>query len=77
MNKTAIYTWILLLILTVVSALFSQVEGKYIVLVILILSVLKFIGVAFQFMELKNAHSFWKYAIIFFVLLFMVIVMII
>ena len=70
MKNTATTTWIILLVLTITSALISKLEGKYIVLVILILSALKFIGIAFQFMEIKKAHLFWKTIMIGFIFLF-------
>lgn len=70
MNKTATITWIILIVLTITSALVSKLESKYVVLIILILSTLKFFGIAFQFMEIKKAHVFWKTLIIGFVFLF-------
>jgi hypothetical protein len=41
------------------------------------LAILKFWLVAFQFMELKKAHPFWKYLIILFGIIFGLIIMII
>ena len=70
MKKITTITWVLLIILTIASALVSKIEGEYIVLIILFLAVLKFIGIAFQFMELKKAHSFWKGSIIVFLIVF-------
>lgn len=70
MKNTATITWIVLIVLTITSALLSRIESKYIVFIILILSALKFFGVAFQFMEIKKAHVFWKAIIISFILLF-------
>lgn len=70
MNKTATITWVILIILTIASALISKLEGIYFVLIILILSALKFFGIAFQFMELKKAHPLWKGLIIGFILIF-------
>ena len=70
MKNTATITWIILIVLTITSALVSKLESKYIVLIILILSALKFFGIAFQFMEIKKAHVFWKTIIIGFVFLF-------
>lgn len=72
MNKTATITWIILIILTIVSALISKIESTYIVLTILILSALKFFGIAFQFMELKKAHPLWKVSIIGFIIIFVI-----
>lgn len=70
MNKSATITWIILMVLTIASALVSKLESKYIVLLILILSALKFFGIAFQFMEINKAHVFWKILIIGFILFF-------
>jgi len=70
MKNTATITWIILIVLTITSALISKLESKYVVLIILILSALKFFGIAFQFMEIKKAHVFWKTIIIGFVFLF-------
>ncbi|WNH14257.1 cytochrome C oxidase subunit IV family protein [Thalassobellus suaedae] len=70
MKNTATLTWVILIMLTITSALISKLESKYIVLTILILSALKFLGIAFQFMELKKANAFWKGIIIGFVVLF-------
>ena len=64
MNKSTTITWILLIILTIASALVSNIDGKYIVLLILFFAVLKFIGITFQFMEIKKAHVFWKVIIL-------------
>ncbi|AUP79004.1 cytochrome C oxidase subunit IV family protein [Flavivirga eckloniae] len=73
MYKTATITWIVLLALTLISALFSKLESNYIGLIILMLAALKFLGIAFQFMEMKKSHSLWKVLIIGFILLFCVI----
>lgn len=70
MKNITTITWIILIILTITSAFISNLEGTYVVLIILILSALKFFGIAFQFMELKKAHSFWKVSIIGFILIF-------
>ena len=70
MKNTLTITWIILIVLTITSALVSKLDSKYVVLIILILSALKFFGIAFQFMEIKKAHLFWKTIIIWFVFLF-------
>ncbi|MDO5979301.1 cytochrome C oxidase subunit IV family protein [Flavivirga spongiicola] len=76
MHKTAAITWIVLLVLTLASALFSKLESKYVILVILILAALKFLGIVFQFMEMKKAHVFWKVLIIGFLVLFVIALLI-
>ena len=66
LNK--IYT--LLLTLTVATALLTKVNNsKIIIALILLFSGIKFLIVAFQFMELKKAHVFWKSSIIVFLML--------
>ena len=70
MKNKATLTWIILIALTITSALLSRIENKYIVFSILILAALKFLAVAFQFMEIKKAHVFWKTIIISFIFLF-------
>ena len=76
MKKKDIYTLGLLIILTILTAFFStNFSGfKYITLTILGLSVIKFLLVAFNFMELKKANSFWKFSIIVFLILFVGII---
>lgn len=73
MNKTTSITLVFLLLLTITSALFSQMIGKSIVHIILGLSALKFLGVAFQFMELKKAHLFWKLSLLGYLTLFIIL----
>ncbi|OUR92318.1 hypothetical protein A9Q87_07495 [Flavobacteriales bacterium 34_180_T64] len=77
MNKTATLTWVILIGLTVASAVFSIVQNSYIVLIILVLAVLKFIGIAFQFMELKKAHVFWKIIVCIFLFIFLSTILIV
>ena len=61
MEKKDIYTLIALVLLTITTALFSHTKGlKLIGFIILALSGIKFLLVAFQFMELKKAHKLWK-----------------
>ncbi len=72
MERKNIYTLIFLIFLTISTAFFSinYHNFKYIVLLILFLSGLKFVAVTFQFMEIKKAHPFWKAFIIIFLVLF-------
>lgn len=77
MHKTATITWIVLLVLTLAAALFSKLESHYIILIILSLAALKFLGITFQFMEMKKAHIFWKVIIIGFLALFVLALLII
>ncbi|MCD6544286.1 MAG: cytochrome C oxidase subunit IV family protein [Flavobacteriaceae bacterium] len=76
MQKKDIYTLVLLILLTITTAFFSNLGNglKVIGLIILILSGIKFIAVAFQFMELNKAHNFWKGLVISFLTLFIGII---
>ena len=76
MKSRAIITWVLLVVLTIVSAVLSDTQGKYIILIIMMLAAFKFIGVAFQFMELKKAHPFWKYAILIYLIFIITVVIV-
>tara|TARA_R110001583_G_scaffold82774_1_gene219272 strand:+ start:3252 stop:3497 length:246 start_codon:yes stop_codon:yes gene_type:complete len=66
---------IVLIILTAISALVSVnvIDATYAAVFIIVFSILKFIGVSFYFMELKNAHIFWKTSVLVFVSLFAII----
>jgi len=76
MNKTTI-TLVILILLTIISALISIVAESYVAISVLVLAVLKFIGVSFYFMDLKHAHNFWKGSILIFLLLFTTTILII
>ncbi len=77
MNKQNVITWILLLLLTVIAGLVSSEYLSYGIPLILVLAVLKFIGVAFNFMELKKANVFWRILIIGFLVVFCGLILII
>ena len=62
------------MVFTVLAGVLSDTVQKYAVVGILILSAIKFIGVAFEFMDLKVAHSFWKIAVTAYILIFLGIV---
>ena len=76
MKKKDIYTLIALIVLTFTSALFSYFEGslRFLALIILILSSIKFLLVFFRFMEMKKANTFWKVIIISYLIIFTTIV---
>lgn len=74
MQKTTI-TLGSLLVLTIISAAVSNVDSRYTLIFILLLAALKFIGVSFYFMELKKAHTFWKAALLLFLMLFIVLIL--
>jgi heme/copper-type cytochrome/quinol oxidase subunit 4 len=62
MKKSFIFTYILLILLTAATALVSTSSAisKIAIFLIMGISAIKFLLVAFQFMELKKANSFWK-----------------
>jgi len=70
MKMTTTLTWVILIVLALVSAFVSNLENVFVVLIILVLASFKFFGIAFQFMELKKAHLFWKGMIIGFLVVF-------
>ncbi len=76
MKLTHKTTLILLYILTTVSALVSAYlyGWKFFVFTILGLSAIKFMLVAFDFMEMKKAHVFWKFFIVFYLVVFITVV---
>ncbi len=75
MKKKDIYTLGALFVLTTLTAVFSKTENiKYVALIILVLSAIKFSFVAFQFMEMKKANSLWKVLIIGILVLFTAII---
>ena len=75
MNRTATITWIILIALTIASALCSNLNTTYVAIIILVLAALKFIGIAFQFMEIKKANPFWKGLLLGFLILFTTIIL--
>ncbi len=77
MSKTVISTWALLIILTIVSAVFGNLQEAYRVIILMILVIIKFCSVGFQFMELKKAHVFWKTLLIVYIVMFALLLCII
>ncbi len=72
MNKLTI-SWIILVVLTVISGLSSSENSSTVTILILIMASIKFVLVSFNFMELVKAHSFWKIAIVSYVTVFTII----
>jgi len=72
-------TWILLVILTILEYTFAEISlpAKIAFGGIMTASFIKYIGVAFQFLELKHAHGFWKFIAVTIVVLFVVIMTVI
>jgi len=76
-NRLYIRVWVLIIMLTFLSALIANSDFVYTMEVVLVISMLKFIGISFYFMGLRKAHVFWKSSIVIFVLLFSIITMLI
>jgi hypothetical protein len=74
MERTFNITWLILIGLTILSAVFANLDLANVALIILALSFLKFIGVAFFFMELKKANAFWKVLLVAFLGLLQIVV---
>ncbi|RLD45623.1 MAG: hypothetical protein DRI89_00580 [Bacteroidetes bacterium] len=73
MNKKNTILWVILMLLMLFNfwlAEISPITGKWTLTVILFVTLIKFLGVAFRFMDLKNAHKHWKIIFIVFILLF-------
>lgn len=79
--KNQLYFKVLLslLALTILAALVVTLDIglKAASAIILALFMVKFIGVAFYFMELKKAHVFWKSAVLIFASIFLGLVLLI
>lgn len=81
MAKSNQFTLVLLIVLTIISALCAQ-QGSdssrldWVTNVLVLLSGLKFLIVSFQFMALKNVHVFWKIAVSVYLFVFIGIVLV-
>lgn len=61
MKKQLTKVYIALILLTVLTAILSNNNtSKIVTIAILLISSIKFLVVAFQFMELKKANTAWK-----------------
>ncbi|HUH74478.1 MAG TPA: cytochrome C oxidase subunit IV family protein [Chitinophagales bacterium] len=75
MTRQNIFIWALLMTLTVSAGLLSRVATAYIIPIIIFLAAVKFIAVAFYFMEMKMANSFWKIFLSIFIIAFSVAIL--
>jgi hypothetical protein len=66
MKKSLILIFVLLLIATIATSCIANcfILREIMVALIMALAAFKFLLVAFHFMELKKAHSFWKISLI-------------
>ncbi|PWK20757.1 cytochrome C oxidase subunit IV family protein [Xanthomarina spongicola] len=76
-QKPFLYILIVLIALTLLSAIVSNSQITYASQLIMILSALKFLAVAFYFMELRHANVFWKVLLIACLTIFISLVLII
>ena len=78
-KKILTITWILLVILTIAEYTFAEISlpVKIAFAGIMLASFIKYIGVAFQFLELKHAHGFWKFIAVFIVIVFVTLMTVI
>ncbi len=76
MKLTNKHTIIILYFLTLLSGLLSNYSPYifYATIAILIFAGIKFLLVAFQFMEMKKAHPFWKNILVIYISLFILTV---
>ncbi|MDP3441663.1 MAG: cytochrome C oxidase subunit IV family protein [Ignavibacteria bacterium] len=68
MEKSLSITFLILILLTISTAALSNVNETltfWLVSGILGISFVKVLLVAFNFMDLKKAHGFWKFSIVF------------
>lgn len=75
MKKYTILAYVILILMTISTAILSQ-EKEYIKnlsIGILAISIVKFFIVAFEFMEIRKAHALWKAIVIFTGLLFLIV----
>lgn len=75
--KSAKITLGVLILLTVLSAIISNSEITYASEIILVLAGLKFIGIAYYFMELIKAHVLWRALIGVFVFVILAVIFVI
>lgn len=74
--KRLIITLVVLVVLTILSAVVSNYSTNYTATLILILAGLKFLGIAYYFMDLIKAHVAWRIILIIFLGLFLIPILI-
>jgi caa(3)-type oxidase subunit IV len=76
MKNSLILIFVLLLIITIATTCVSNSLGvtAFVIPLIMVFAALKFLLVAFHFMELKKAHSFWKISLVLTLGLIMVLI---
>ena len=74
MDSKDLSVWLLLLMLTLTSVAASEYFAGLLVPALLVITAIKFLGVGFQFMRLKEAHVFWKAGLMLFLAIYVVLV---
>jgi len=79
MKTSNLIVWIALIALTLVTFYSSEsyFSGNTLVFVIMAIVIVKFLGIGFQYIELKDAHPVWKVLFTGFILLFSLMVVVI
>jgi hypothetical protein len=77
MKNTFLLTWVFLMLFTFCTAIIAGSNWKYMAPIILGLAFLKFIGVAFYFMELRKANPFWKVSLLSFLIIFFAVILLV
>jgi len=74
-NRIAL-VWALLILFTITGYFSSEdwFSGRYLAVVLMVLTAVKFIGVSFWFMEIRQAHAAWKWALILLLIVFSLLV---
>lgn len=77
MKKSNIILWVTLVSLTLLTFYSSEdlFTGTNLVLVLMGITIVKFLGIGFQYVELKDAAPVWKVLFTGFILLFSVLVL--
>jgi cytochrome c oxidase subunit IV len=76
MTKSNIIVWVGLVAFTLLTFYASEslFSGTQLVLILMGIVMVKFLGIGFQFIELKNAHTAWKVLFTGFILFFSLLV---
>ena len=70
--KKNTFMWIALVAMIVLSTFFAENGMQNAVYFIVIMSAIKFLGVTFQFVEVKHAHGLWKAVSVVFVAVYLI-----
>lgn len=78
MTKSNIIVWVGLVLFSILTFYSSEslFTGTQLALVLMAIVTVKFIGIGFQFVELKHAHTTWKIVFTGFILFFGLLVVV-